>query len=118
MAFQVNWTRTDEVLVAQPVGRIYSSDYLDWQSELESGIRPDDKKLVVDFSEVPYIGSAGLRVLLMTARRFSGDGNGFAICQLRRPITKVIRASGFDGIISVYDSADAAVAAISGRIDA
>ena len=35
MAFQVNWTRTDEVLVAQPVGRIYSSDYLDWQSELE-----------------------------------------------------------------------------------
>lgn len=72
----------------------------------------------MDFSEVPYIGSAGLRVLLMTARRFSGDGNGFAICQLRRPITKVIRASGFDGIISVYDSADAAVAAISGRIDA
>lgn len=114
MAIQVNWTRTDDVLVAKPVGRIYSSDYLDWQSELESGIRPDDKKLVVDFSEVPYIGSAGLRVLLMTAKRFSGDGNAFGICQLRRPITKVIRSSGFDGIIKVYDSADAAVAAMTG----
>ena len=118
MAIEVNWTRTGEVLVAKPVGRIYSSDYLDWQSELESGIGPDDKKLVVDFSEVPYIGSAGLRVLLMTARRFSGDGSAFAICQLRRPITKVMRASGFDGIIKAYDSADAAVAAMTGGADA
>jgi anti-anti-sigma factor len=117
MAIEVNWTRTNEVLVAKPVGRIYSADYLDWQSELEAGIRPDDKKLVVDFSKVPYIGSAGLRILLLTARRFSGDDNAFAICQLRRPITKVIRASGFDGILKVYESADAAVAAMTGQAD-
>ena len=115
MAIQVNWERTEDVLVARPVGRIFSSDYLDWQSELESGIKPEDKKLVVDFGEVPYIGSAGLRVLLMTARRFSGDGNAFAICQLRRPISKVIAATGFDGMISIYDSADAAIAAITGE---
>lgn len=113
MAIQVNWTRMEEILVAKPVGRIFSSDYLDWQSELESGIKPDDTKLVVDFSEVPYIGSAGLRVLLMTAKRFSGDGSAFAICKLRRPITKVIAASGFDSLISVYDSADAAIAALT-----
>ncbi len=113
MAIEVNWTRTDGVLVAKPVGRIYSSDYLDWQTELESGIRPDDTKLVVDFSEVPYIGSAGLRVLLMTARRFSGDGHAFGVCQLRRPISKVMRATGFDGIIPAYESADAAVAAMT-----
>lgn len=118
MAIEVNWTRTDGVLVAKPVGRIYSSDYLDWQTELESGIRPDDRKLVVDFTDVPYIGSAGLRVLLMIARRFSGDGNAFAVCQLRRPISKVLRATGFDGILAVYDSADAAVAAIAGEEDA
>ena len=118
MAIQVNWERTDEVLVARPVGRIYSSDYLDWQSELESGIRPEDKKLVVDFAKVPYIGSAGLRVLLMTAKRFSGDGNAFAICQLRRPISKVLAATGFEGMITVYDSADAAIAAMTGEAPA
>ena len=118
MAIRVNWERIDEVLVAKPVGRIFSSDYLDWQSELESGIRPDDKKLVIDFSEVPYIGSAGLRVLLTTAKRFAGDGNAFAICRLRRPISKVLAASGFESIITVYDSADTAVAAITGKASA
>ena len=112
MAIQVNWTRNSGVLVAKPVGRVYSSDYLDWQSELESGITPDDKKLVVDFEQVPYLSSAGLRILLITAKRFTGPDHAFCVCALTRPVRKVLAASGFDALVSVYESAEEAVAAI------
>lgn len=115
MEIQVDWARNAGVLVAKPIGRIYSADYLDWQSALESGIGPDDHRMVVDFTQVPYLSSAGLRVLLTTAKRFNQPGQAFAICQLRRTVRKVLAASGFDGVIDVYDSEAEAVAAVSGE---
>ena len=114
MEIKVDWSRNSGVLVANPIGRIYSADYLDWQSALESGIGPDDAALIVNFARVPYLSSAGLRVLLTTAKRFNQPGQAFAICQLRRTVRKVLAASGFDGVIAVYESEAEAVAAISG----
>lgn len=115
MEIRVDWSRNAGVLVAKPVGRIYSADHLEWQSALESGIGTDERAMVVDFSEVPYLSSAGLRVLLTTAKRFRRPGQGFAICRLRRTVRKVLAASGFDGVIPVYESEASAVAAINGE---
>ena len=114
MEIKVDWSRNEGVLVANPIGRIYSADYLDWQSALEGGIGPDDPALIVNFAQVPYLSSAGLRVLLTTAKRFDQPGQAFAICELARTVRKVLAASGFDGVISVYESEAEAVAAISG----
>lgn len=114
MEIEVNWSRNDGVLIARPVGRIYSSNYLEWQSALEAGIGADDTALVVDFERVPYLSSAGLRVLLSTVRQFDQPGRAFAICRLPRTVQKVLAASGFDRIVAVYDSEADAVAAISG----
>lgn len=112
---EVNWSRNEGVLVAKPVGRIFSSNYLDWQSALESGIKPGDTAMVVDFEEVPYLSSAGLRVLLTTARQFDGPDHAFGISTLTRAVRKVLAASGFDQMIKVYESEAAAVAAINGN---
>ena len=81
---------------------------------LEHGISLDDTALVVDFAEVPYLSSAGLRVLLTTAKQFDQPGRAFAICQLPRTVRKVLASSGFDRVVTVYDSEAEAVAAITG----
>lgn len=113
MEIQVDWSRNAGVLIANPVGRIYSANYLEWQTALESGIGADDLTMVVDFGQVPYLSSAGLRVLLTTSKRFNRPGGAFVICNLTRTVRKVIAASGFDGVIPVYESATAAIAAIT-----
>lgn len=112
---EVNWSRNEGVLVAKPVGRIFSSNYLEWQSALESGIKPGDHAMVVDFEQVPYLSSAGLRVLLTTAKHFDGPGHAFGISTLTRAVRKVLAASGFEHLLAVYESEAAAVAAINGR---
>ncbi len=107
---QVNWARQGDILIARPAGRIYSSEYLEWQSELEAGIAPDDTKLLINLNQVPYLSSAGLRILLVLAKRFTGPDRAFAISGTGRLARKVLAASGFDAILKVYDSEDAAVA--------
>ena len=115
MEIQVDWSRNAGVLIAQPIGRIYSANHMEWQTALESGIGADDRAMVVDFGQVPYLSSAGLRVLLTTAKRFNGPGGAFVICNLTRTVRKVIAASGFDGVIPVYEAVAVAVAAIKGE---
>ena len=112
---EMNWSRNRGILVAKPEGRVYSSNYLEWQSALEAGIGPDDRAMVVDFEKVPYLSSAGLRVLMTTARRFDGPGHAFGISTPTRGVRKVLAASGFDRIIAIYESEAAAIAAINGE---
>ncbi len=114
MELDLTWSRNGGILIARPKGRIYSSNYLDWQTALERGISPDDTALLVDFTHVPYLSSAGLRVLLTTAKQFNEPGRAFAICQLTRTVRKVLAASGFDRVVTVYESEAEAVAAITG----
>lgn len=111
---EINWSRNQGVLIAKAVGRVYSSNYLEWQSALEAGIKPGDRAMVVDFEQVPYLSSAGLRILIATSRRFDGPGQAFGISTPSRGVRKVLAASGFDQVLAIYESEAAAVAAING----
>ena len=101
-----------------PVGRIDGTNYLECQNILESGIDPDEYAMILDFARLGYISSAGLRVCLVIAKKFNEPGKSFGICNLSRSIRDIVTVSGFDQIISLYDSQSAAIEAISGEAGA
>ncbi len=105
----VKWEREEGVLIAVLSGRIDSNNAGELQSDLESGIDPGERALVLDFEQVSFISSAGLRVCLVIARKFNEPGKEFGICTLSDPISDVVAISGFDQIIAVYDSQTAAI---------
>ena len=113
----VKWSRRGGILIAMPVGRIDGTNYLECQNILESGIDPDEDAMILDFLQLGYISSAGLRVCLVIAKRFHGPGQAFGICNLSRSIRDIITVSGFDQIISLYETQSAAVQAITGETD-
>lgn len=109
MDIEIGWSRDSGVLVAKPVGRVYSAHYIEWQAALMSGIKPDDRAMVLDCGKLVYLSSAGLRIVLETAQRFEGPRRAFALSRPTKSVRKVLAASGFDKIIAVFDSADEAI---------
>ena len=110
----IKWSRRAGILIALPVGRIDGSNYLECQNILESGIDPDEHAMLLDFAQLGYISSAGLRVCLVVAKKFNQPGKAFGICNLSRSIRDIVTVSGFDQIISLHDSQTAAIEAITG----
>lgn len=110
----IKWSRRAGILIAMPVGRIDGSNYLECQNILESGIDPEEHSMLLDFAQLGYISSAGLRVCLVVAKKFNEPGKAFGICNLSRSIRDIVTVSGFDQIISLYDSQTAAIEAITG----
>ena len=112
MPISVTWGRKEGVLIGMLDGRIDGSNAAEFQSALESGIDAADNTLVLDFENVSFISSAGLRVGLVIARKFNKPGKKFGICTLPEPVREVIAVSGFDQLISVYGSQAEAIKAL------
>ena len=117
MPAQVKWSRREGILIAAPIGRIDGNNYIEVQNVLEAGIDPDERAMILDFGQLGYISSAGLRVCLIIAKKFNPEGKAFGICNLSDSIREIVTVSGFHGIMSIYDSQSAAIEAITGKAD-
>ena len=65
--------------------------------------------LLLDLAQLDYISSAGLRSLLIAAKRAQSAEGRLAVCALTTNVREVFRISGFDTIIDVHPDRDAAL---------
>ena len=66
--------------------------------------------IVADLSKVEFIDSTGLSVLVRALARSRDEDGTLAVVATSERVTKVLRLTGLDAVLAVYDSVDAAVA--------
>ena len=108
---EIGESKEGEALVLAPEGRVDSATASGLQTCLETAAEQGEKKVVVDFTSVQYISSAGLRALLSGAKKLQTKGGGVAICGLNMNVREVFEISGFVAVFATGDDrADAAAA--------
>lgn len=100
-------------VIARASGRIDSSNSREFHSKLEAVVAADDPALLLNFEDVSYISSAGMRVILLTAKSLQKTGVRFALCSMNDSIREVFKISGFDKIIPIHQSQSDALTAVS-----
>jgi anti-sigma B factor antagonist len=68
--------------------------------------------LVVDLSELSFIGSTGLQVLIETVLRAREQHTALAVSASRRAVLRPMAITQVDRQVTVHDTVDAAVAAV------
>jgi anti-anti-sigma factor len=81
------------------------------EEELVRLIDGGSRRIVLDLMGVRYISSAGLRVLMIAAKRLTGDG-AFALSRAGGGVRKVLDITGFSTIIPIHDDLEDAAAAV------
>lgn len=61
------------------------------------------KKLILDFSNVEYISSAGLRVLLATEKNMRRQGGSMILRNVNPAVKEIIRLAGFLQVMHIED---------------
>ena len=70
--------------------------------ELEAGLKFGDAKCVVlDIAEVPYMSSAGLRLLLTSHKAMLAKGGEFKIVNVQPSVSEVLSITGFADILNI-----------------
>ena len=109
----INAERANGIVIAKADGRIDSSNSREFHSDLEAVIAKSDTALVLNFEDVSYISSAGMRVILLAAKNLQKSGMRFILCSMNDSVREVFTISGFDKIIPIHNSQAEALSAVS-----
>lgn len=101
---EINWEHQDGVTFVNPVGRIDTNNAAEFEKVLESGLNPSDQKVILDFEQVTFISSAGLRAIIAVAKQLRNRGSKLALCSFTAMVERVITVSGFDQVLGVFPS--------------
>jgi len=82
------------------------------QSALQAMILPGDGVVIADLSEVTFLDSSALGVLLQ-ANRTTAEQDTRLLVVASEPVRKLLRLTGLDTVLASYDELSAAEAAVS-----
>lgn len=108
---ELSTEKDGETTVVIPTGRIDGSTASPFQETLLKLIEEGQGSLVVDFENIEYISSAGLRVLLLVAKKLQSGGRKIVLCAMRDHIAEVFKISGFSEILAIHATRQEAVEA-------
>jgi anti-sigma B factor antagonist len=106
-------SKRHDVVIVRVQGRLDASNAAVLQDRLLGLIGAGARHLVVDCEPLEYISSAGLRVLLVAAKRIRVVGGEIGLAALRGPIKDVFDIAGFSALFPMHRGVDEAVAAVS-----
>lgn len=107
---EIETTETDGYALCRPVGELDAYTVAAFRDALgELATKP---RLVIDLSEVPFMDSAGLGALIGGIRRAREHGGDVAVACSRPTLTRLLHTTGFDRIVPVTDTVEAAASAL------
>lgn len=96
-------------VVLELKGRLDTVTSIDLEKKIQELMERRERQLVLDFSQLSYISSSGLRVLLMAAKRLKAVEGKMALVSLNDQNQAVFEIAGFSSVFTVYQSQEEAV---------
>jgi anti-anti-sigma factor len=90
----------DKELTLTVEGRIDTLTSKELEDEITAEMGNFDS-LILDFADLEYISSAGLRVLISTQKKLKADNIPMIIKNVTDSVNEIFRMSGFDKILKI-----------------
>jgi len=103
--------QADGYTICRPVGELDAFTVTQFRQELAE--LASNPRLLIDMSGVPFVDSAGLGALIGGIRRARELGGDVAVACNRPTLTRLLKTTGFDRIVTVTETVDEAAAALA-----
>lgn len=100
--------------ILKVVGRVDAIAMSKLEQSATVAIAGGASRVAIDMRQVDYISSAGLRAVLMAAKKAQAAGGGIALFGLQPSVDDVMTTSGFSTIVRIAATEDEARALLAG----
>jgi anti-anti-sigma factor len=100
------------VSVVTARGRLDGAASGTFADQVQALIGADRPKLLIDFSGIDFVTSAGLRAVLTILKKVKSMNGAFALCNVQKPVREVLDITGFAGMIDIHPERAGALAAL------
>jgi anti-sigma B factor antagonist/stage II sporulation protein AA (anti-sigma F factor antagonist) len=108
----ISLKEADEAVVLAVGGSMDADNAHELDKAIEARIEAGNLEMVLDLGGLEYISSAGLRVIMKSAKKLEVRQGSIIIVGLRGVVEEVFKVSGFYSLFRTYPSVDEALSAI------
>jgi stage II sporulation protein AA (anti-sigma F factor antagonist) len=108
----VSVEKQGDIAVVAVAGQINSANAAEIESRLLEQVEQGEQRCVLDLGQLDYISSAGLRVVLLMAKKLKQNQGSLVLCNLQPHVREVFDISGFLAILTVTETRDQALAQV------
>lgn len=101
--------KQDGITVLEVRGRLDSNTASQLEEKLQKILVEKEQKLLIDFSHLDFISSAGLRVLLWGMKTVRAAKGKLALSSLKTNVKEVFEVSGFNAALPYFMGMEDAV---------
>lgn len=99
------------VTVVDVKGRIDSVTAPTLGERLNASLEASKVRILLDFSRLEYISSAGFRILLLAAKRADETGSRLVLCGVSGKVRQLFDLGGFLDLFTIVGSRDEGISA-------
>jgi anti-anti-sigma factor len=103
---EISQKQQDGIVIVSIKGRLDADSSGDAEKELDVFLKENKSRFLFDLSELEYLSSAGLRVLLGVAKAGRQTDGKIVLCCLNSIVKEIFEISGFDSLIPIRDSVE------------
>ena len=90
-------------------GRLDSNTSQGFEKKIFQAIETGSKSMIIDFKDLDYISSAGLRVILKATKALKREEGTLMLCDMQDYVKEVFEIAGFDSFLSIVGTMDEAL---------
>jgi anti-anti-sigma factor len=109
LGLNIDVEEIDRIIILRLSGRLDVSSCSFLQNRLESFIKDKREVVLLDFANIDYLSSAGLRVLLSYTKRFEEAKKRLAIFSVTEDVLEIIKLTGFEKILKIFKNEKEAI---------
>jgi anti-anti-sigma factor len=110
---EIHDERVGDTCVVTAKGRLDGAASGTFADTIGALITNPNPKLLIDFSGVDFVTSAGLRAVLLLVKKVRAAGGSFALCGVQDSVREVLDIAGFTGIFNIHAERTEAMAAMA-----
>jgi len=95
------------VLIIKIDGRLDAATSPSADETIKKAMEEDGNRLLFDLSDLEYLSSGGLRVILSAAKEIRRRNGKVALCCLNQYVDEIFEVSGFKSMIPIKDTLEA-----------
>ena len=110
---EISRTEENGIVIVAIKGRLDAESASEAEKFIMDILAADKSKLIFDLSDLDYLSSGGLRVVLAASKKTRQKDGRLVLCGLNEYVKEIFEVSGFNSIVPIVDSVKSAIQALS-----
>jgi anti-sigma B factor antagonist len=101
--------KQNDITIIALTGRLDTLSSSSLEDKLLDTINKNQSKMIIDFSQLDFISSSGLRVLLTAGKQMKSAQGKLVLCSLKDHVKEVFDVAGFSMLFKMFSSREESI---------